>query len=66
MPAHLLLRLSSQLTHIFFSSVAVFCLHYAAKNPNHQAAMVLSLYAIEYGAVASIIVYCHGKYLSNV
>lgn len=52
--------------HIFFSSVAVFCLHYAAKNPNHQAAMVLSLYAIEYGAVASIIVYCHGKYLSNV
>jgi hypothetical protein len=58
-----LLRVGSQVLSAIMGGMAIFCLYYAAKVPNFDAAWWLLGKALIWGGLASAIVYCKKRYL---
>jgi hypothetical protein len=64
MHSDFIIRVSSQLLSAIMGGMAVFSLYYAAVLPNSHAVCLMLAEALKWGALASAIVYCQGKYLS--
>ena len=61
----IVIRVGSMTLHSAMGGMAVFCLWYAAQLPDPDAVRHLFLEALKWGGLASIILYCQGKYLDR-
>jgi len=66
MHAAFLLRIGSQALQLIMGSFDAFCFYYVCVISGSKVAAQLVLEAVKFGELATAIVYCQGKYLSNV
>ena len=61
----MLLRTCSEILHATMGGFAVFCLYYAAQLSDPDVVRHLIIEALKWGGMATVIVYCKGKYLDG-
>jgi hypothetical protein len=63
--AVMMLRVGSEFLHAMMGGFALFCLYYAGKVPDPDLVRSLIIEALKWGGLASVIVYCKGKYFDG-
>ena len=63
--AAMILRVGSEALHSIMGGMCVFCLYYAANDPDPHVVWYLILDALQWGVLAAAVLYCKIKYLES-